>query len=247
MPSPPPYAEFDFDVARAVIEQLIEAFDELSIGALADPVLARVQPKPGVYQLYMSKRLVYVGKADKDLKGRLGRHRRALSGRRNIRIDQVGFKCLYIHRNWSTWTSEEKLLEHYGADCAWNNSGFGSNDPGRKRDHTAEPPTTFNSRYPIDLDCVCEWLRPGSMTAYELLNEAKENLPYLLRFETTQQAESEMRRANVPIPQRGLTTRQLIKEIVRQLPPIWQATALPGRLILYRERASYEHGEIIRP
>ena len=48
------------------------------------------------------------------------------------------------------------MIEHFGVNgrIPWNSSGYGSNDPGRKRDHTAEN-GTFNDLYPINIDKPC--------------------------------------------------------------------------------------------
>jgi len=45
--------------------------------------------------------LIYVGKAD-SLKRRLGEHRRKISGRQNIDVAEMGYKCLFVHPNWTS-------------------------------------------------------------------------------------------------------------------------------------------------
>jgi hypothetical protein len=92
---------FEIDVISALSEQLIRTFDTLSIGMLDTESLTLIKPEQGVYQLYHLKKLVYVGKAD-SLPRRLSEHRKKISGRQNIDLEDMGFKCLYVHKNWTS-------------------------------------------------------------------------------------------------------------------------------------------------
>ncbi len=164
-----------------VLEQLVEAFTALPIGHLEPSVCAEMGSGQGVYQLFLDGNLQYIGKADKNLRGRLERHYRMLSARQNIDISKLGFKAIFIHRNWTTWTTEAALIRFFGQESPWNASGMGSNDPGHNREDTAEE-DTFNSMYPINPDYACDWIEPGDFRAWELLDALKKGLPYLLRF-----------------------------------------------------------------
>lgn len=241
-----PYEDFDFDLARAVLDQLVEAFDGLAIGRLDAETLLGVEARQGVYQLFLGGELVYIGKAD-SLQNRLLRHFRALQGRRNVDVGALGFKCLYIHKNWTTWTTEDALIKRFTGLCSWNLSGFGSNDPGRNRDHTAEKPTSFNSLYPIDPGFICEWVPPGTRSAAALLSEIKSKLPYLLRYQDDEHARETLQSVSVTIPRSDMTAGELLVAVARQLPDGWQATILPGRMLLYREHAPYAHGDVVWP
>ena len=251
----PPYADFDFDLARAVLEQLVAAFRELPIGALNPSVIDNMKSGQGVYQLFLDGGLVYIGKADKGLRSRIKRHFRILAARQNIDISALGFKAMYIHRNWTTWTTEAALIRFSGEQSPWNTSGWGSNDPGHNREDTAEE-DTFNSQYPIDPGYKCDWIDPGEYLAWHILNALKKGLPYLLRFHRVTRkfrepedhfAERELKETRVVVGRAAMSARELLRDIARQLPVGWQATQFPGRLILYRERTEYRHGHRIWP
>jgi hypothetical protein len=249
-----PFAEFDFDLARAVLEQLVEAFDSLPVGLLSPTVIQHMGRGQGVYQLYIADQLRYVGKAS-NLPARLSRHYRELSARQNLDITALGFKALYIHRNWTTWTTEEAMIRHFGVENLWNTSGFGSNDPGHNREDTAED-DTFNNQYPINPDIPCTWIGPQTNTAWEILTALKDadKLPYLLRFHRVtrkfqraidREAQEQLQQTQITIPRANMTVREVLIEIAKQLGAGWQATQFKGRLILYKERVDYNHGVVL--
>ena len=252
---PKSFGAFDFDLARSVLTQLVEAFDALTVGPLSpialQHMIARTQ---GVYQLYLGNELRYVGKAN-NLPKRLTRHFRELSARQNLDVTALGFKALYIHRNWTTWTTEEAMIRYFGDVCQWNASGFGSNDPGHNREDTAED-DTFNNQYPINSDVPCTWIGPGMLTAFDVLTALKDGnkLPYLFRFHRVNprrqrtvdvEAQNYLKDTNVVIPRANMSVRDLLIEVTKQLGPGWQATQFKGRLILYREHVDYRHGTIL--
>jgi hypothetical protein len=248
-----PFADFDFDLARAVLEQLVEAFRKLAIGQLNPEKVRLMKAGQGVYQLFNNEALVYTGKTDSDLPSRLLRHYTMLAARKNIDIEKIGFKALYIHRNWTTWTTETALIRFFGEESPWNLSGMGSNDPGHNREDTAEE-DTFNRRYPIDPNISCDWVQAGEYVAWDLLSMIKRDLPYLLRFHKVtrkfnrtidREAEAELKSTIVIVPKSGMPAGSLLVEIAKQLSNGWQATAFPGRLILYKESVNYQHGDVI--
>lgn len=248
------FGQFDFDLARAVLEQLVDAFHSLTISQLNPAVCANTSPGQGVYLLFLDDQLVYIGKAD-NLPTRLERHFRMLSARQNIDIEKLGFKALYIHRNWTTWTTEAALIRFFSEESPWNASGMGSNDPGHNREDTAEE-DTFNSMYPIDSGYVCSWIEPRDYVAWDLLEAIKRGLPYLLRFHRVtrkfrsaidERAEHELKQTTIAVPRPNMTANDLLIEVARQLPAGWQATQFPGRLILYKEQTDYRHGQRIWP
>lgn len=244
---PPKYAiPFDFDLARAVVDQLVETLDALPIGALTTINLEAVAAVQGVYQLFHQDAAVYVGKTDEGLNRRLRRHQRTLAARQNIDVEHLGFKGLYIHKNWTTWTSEDVLLRHYST-CAWNNSGYGSNDPGRKREDTEVGTQGFDQQYPIRSDWVVSEVQAGQYEANALLRQLKKTLPYIFRYETDhpKQWKSGSVKYNgrtLIVDKTDKTAEQLIASIAKQLGPSWQATRFPGRYILYEESRDYVHG-----
>jgi hypothetical protein len=254
MAEPRSFTEFDFDLARAVLDQLVEAFAALPVGTLNPTTLRHMHKGQGVYQLYIADELRYIGKAN-HLAKRLERHHRELSARQNIDVTKLGFKALYIHRNWTTWTTEEAMIRHFSGTPLWNTSGFGSNDPGHNREDTAEE-DTFNNQYPINPNIICDWIGPQTSSAWDVLSELKNSrkLPYLFRFhrvtrrfhrDIDREAERQLKETRITIPLAGMMVRELLIEIAKQLGAGWQATQFKGRLILYKEHVDYNHGTVL--
>ncbi|WP_158704464.1 hypothetical protein [Rhizobium sp. NXC24] len=48
-----------------------------------------------------------------------------------------------------------------------------------------------------------------------------------------------------PFAIKPATTREVISAVLSVLPAGWQATALPGRIIMYREHRDYSAGVVI--
>jgi hypothetical protein len=196
---------------------------------------------------------VYVGKAGQ-LRKRLSEHRIKISGRRNIEASEMGFKCLFIHHNWTALAPEDSLIRHYRkageGECAWNGNGFGPHDPGRNREATNKHPKGFDSQYPIRKDWVCDSIAAGEHDAFTLLKLIKSDLPYLLRFETAKKKQNEphpdYQDTTIVVPHDHMTAEQLLQTIAKLLPG-WQATAFPSHLILYKENREYTYGEAIWP
>ncbi len=240
--------EFDFQLARAILEQLVESFESLDVGQLSVENLRAVAHRQGIYQLFLNGVLVYIGKADMDLSDRLTRHMYTLSGRCGIDIGDCGFKGLYVHHNWAAAAHEDALIKFFQDQCEWNNSGFGSNDPGRERESTKYKPTHFDSRFPINLD----WATPlpgGEYQIDDLLQKLKEASPYTFRFELDGRKRGvphpELAGAAVVLPAAQLSVRAVLDIVRAALPAGWQATQLPGRVILYKEAREYTHGNLL--
>jgi hypothetical protein len=228
---------FDLDIPRAITEQLVEAFEQLEPGSLTEENLFKVPANRGVYQLYRNKELVYVGKAEA-LQKRLGQHRFKILGRRNIPIDEIGFRCLSIGRNWAASSPEETLISHYQqhGQAPWNGLGFGNHDPGRNRDKTTHPVEGWDYQFPIRDDWDCIWIAAGEHNANILLQTLKAGLPYLLRYQKTAAGEPHPDYANVTIsvPDTSRTAEALVRLIAQHLAG-WQATRFPSKIILYKE------------
>ena len=117
----------------------------------------------------------------------------------------------------------------------WNGSGFGNNDPGRRRDTTALKQDGFDALYPIniDLSLILNW--DSAWTAVRVLASLGQAVPYTIRHEKTDEALVELGAA-YPQPHSGETTaRDVISRVCTVLRPGWQATRLSGRVIIYRE------------
>jgi len=183
---PKPYGRFDFDLAAAVTDQLIAAFDVLAVGPLIGSIINQIDPEQGVYQLFLGTRLMYAGKAEVPLPKRLEEHRWNLSGRNNVNMGELGFKALVIHRNWAPSVHEDILIRHFRSQgaCEWNLTGIGNHDPGRNREDTVTPEEHFDVMYPIKEDFVPEGIPArDDWKALELLIQMKESLPFIFRYE----------------------------------------------------------------
>jgi hypothetical protein len=248
---------FEIDIVTALSDQISAAFDSLTHEPLTEAAIATLERDQGVDQLFHQDVLVYVGKAD-TLPRRLAEHKRKISGRRSISVQDMGFKCLYVHKNWTTLAPEKSLIERYAdratGRCAWNGNGFGPHDPGRQRETSNKAPDGFDANYPIKEDWACEWVDARNWNCLELLISLKGELPYLLRYETAAREERsdhysrghpDFNDVTLAIPSSGMPAANLLGLIARTLPG-WQATAFPSHLILYKEDRTYRHGTVLR-
>ncbi|MFM1990204.1 MAG: hypothetical protein RJA99_3161 [Pseudomonadota bacterium] len=249
---PTGYREFELDLNRVITERLPLEFDKVS-RALLHP--QRVQSLPedvqGVYTLFHKGKAVYVGKTDADagFRNRLGRHFNNISHRVGLRPRDVSFKAVRV-MVFTVVNVESALLRHYagvhgaGSSLAWQNLGFGSNDPGQNREGQA--PAAFDVQYPVDIDVPLPWVVPLAFTnLLELLLFVKSKLPYDFRFGTDllpngkfahyRTGHIDQRQGPVSIPAPNLTMRQLIDQVMLPaLPPrAWRVTLFHGRVILY--------------
>lgn len=248
----PGTGDFEFDIATPLFEQIQTAFDAIDAVDLSEQNLGSVEARAGVYGLLHNGRLVYVGKADANVAGRVSKHRRQISGRLGINIDDVSFKCLYLALTWDPFKPEEYLIQHYdtGELPGWNGKGFGTNDPGRNRDHTDLGDDHWHVRFPLDPDYPCSSVGAGEWPALQLLREIASEAPYWVRFqgnrpgrtgETRRQYEDAQRdyeATRVAVPQPAMSVKNLLLKVVRSLPDPneWQLTQMPGHLLLYKER-----------
>jgi hypothetical protein len=143
----------------------------------------------------------------------------------------------------------------------WNGSGFGANDPGRRRDTTEYKSNHFDVLFPIDLERPLDLELPASATAANILLDLelpasamaanilsvlKTILPYTFRYEKPRNPHPDLKRSIVSMPSlSSVTAKAVIEAVVAQLPTGWQATLLPGYIILYKEARAYLYGEII--
>jgi len=249
------HAAFDLDLALALKDQLVAAFSDLEIGPLDGPSVASIKKDQGVYKLFYKELLVYVGKTD-SLQKRLGEHLTKIQGRNNISADDMGFKCLYVHKNWTPLAPEESLIKFFKSrgegQCEWNGNGFGPHDPGRERETTNKHPDGFDAKYPIQYEWPCTWIRPKNWNILELLLSLKANLPFLLRYETAgkkghyTKGHADQRTAMVNIPKAGMRIDEILGRIANAMPG-WQATRFPSHMILYKEDREYKYGEKLTP
>jgi len=246
------FRDFEFPLADALLRELVAALDSMESAPLLAQVLSDIPETQGVYQLFKNGSLVYVGKTDSDagLKNRLERHAWTIQHRKNLDIADVSFKAVRV-RVFTAMDLETLLIRHYtvGAPIAWNKSGFGSNDPGRNRDRTVVKPEGFDASYPIDIDREVTLELSGDVEVARLFSTLKATLPYTFRFETasgsSRKPHPDLSNSSLSLPAHALTSRGYIAKAIASLPPGWQATAFPGRLIIYKEAFDYDHGTVI--
>jgi hypothetical protein len=250
------YGALEFDLPGALLTALLSKFDDIEAADLTEPcVRDEVQDEQGVYALYLKDplRLVYIGKTDSDagLRHRLIRHSKKLIGRTNIQPGAVAFKAIRVFV-FTAMDLESALIQHHGgvAQVAWNNSGFGSNDPGKERDTTNYKADHWDTQYPIDIDDCFVDIDPGQYTVAEVLGRLKDDLPYLLRYERPKRSRTSFHpdheQTLVQITRSDMTTRRVLEACVAVLPAGWHATALPSHIISYKnDRRRFPSGEEI--
>ncbi|MFF0118221.1 GIY-YIG nuclease family protein [Micromonospora arida] len=234
-------AEFRLSITQALADQLETTLQPLKPAPLTADHLSAVLGRPGVYTLFFRDQRVYVGKAAKSLQDRLTQHLRKLSGRVGLSSNTVRFVCVYVDEDLDAAAPEKLLIKKYRKhdSIPWNTNGFGNKDPGRNRDTSIVKAMHFDATYPIDLNYECR-LQSGNKPLAAVLEAAKGQLPYLLRFDNSGAAKTIYRDASLTIPGRSIAARDLAHQIVAALPLGWQLTALPGYLILYQEGRRYE-------
>ncbi len=246
----PGYQEFEFDLPDALLASLIRAFDGMDGAPLTRENLAGIPDAQGVYQLILGDLVVYVGKTDAQagLSYRLNRHAWTIQHRLRLEAKDVRFKALRVFV-FTAMDLETELIKHYkkAGHVTWNNSGFGSNDPGRNRDHTILKPGSFDALFPIDLDRKITLTLDGKRSVSEILTALRGEVPYTLRFEAGkgEKFHQDLISTFVKIKPGPTTARKVFKQLVGSLPAGWQATQLAGRIILYKESKDDYHGEVI--
>jgi hypothetical protein len=246
------YVEFEFDLPEALLTKLIEIFAALPSAQLTGENIEPIPEAQGVYQLFLNGKLVYVGKTDAEagLRKRLFRHYGKIQHRRNLDPGSVSFKAVRVYV-FTAVDLEAQLIKHYNATAPveWNLSGFGSNDPGRRRDMTRYKDGHFDLSYPIDIDLPMDFVIGDNQKAADILFDLKQRLPYTFRFESApdsaRKPHPDLKEAITIEPLAPMTVRSVITAVLRQLPPGWQATKLPSTLILYKEQQNYPQGEVI--
>ncbi|MEO5338168.1 MAG: Eco29kI family restriction endonuclease [Magnetospirillum sp. WYHS-4] len=247
------------DVVRVLKEQLPMFFDGVESAPLTrEHVMAIPERAKGAYLLLHQGHPVYAGKTDArhGFRDRLERHSDTIQHRIGLEPDDMTFKAVRV-MVFSTFDVEAILIDEMRArgerQLTWNDSGFGSNDPGHNRER--QEPADFDRMHPVDVDRELDVVPPGDYSAHQVLLLLKEKLPYLIRFETdlvpgqngrmrpaaANVGHFEQRESRLTIPTGPITTRQAMSAIVAALPADqWQATIFPDRVILYRERVDYD-------
>lgn len=243
------FRQFEFALTDALIAQLITCLDGMDTAELSPDVTADIPNGQGVYQLFLDGKLVYIGKTDNEagLQYRLQRHANLVLSRDKLTGGRVTFKAVQV-LVFSAMELENMLIKHYSIDGKvppWNNSGFGSNDPGRERDTTKYKPNHFSVLYPISLTRPVVTTLSAGLSVRDALKLLKSELPFLLRFQGLRVKKSDLTDTVLKHDIIGLSVDDTLKALVALLPAGWQATHLPGYIILYKENRKYAHGAII--
>lgn len=232
------YGEFELDVEQVLREKLPVFFDALAPTPLT---LAAIESLPqrskGAYLLFRGDdpRPVYAGKTDTThgFRDRLARHAWTVQGRQHLDPSEMRFKAVRI-MVFAALDAEAILIREMRAlmpgALAWNNSGFGSNDPGRNRD--GQRPAMFDQQFPVDINFpIFDF--PIGLPVPQALDVLKQRIPYLLRHDGLPKD------VKMPVPGGPLTVRTLLHAAMFGLPRGFQATVLHGRIVIYEERRDY--------
>lgn len=237
------FKEFEFDLPAALLGSLVNVFKKMDRAPLVEAAVRAIPNEQGVYLLHHKGVVAYVGKTDGEagLQSRLLRHCESVQHRQGLDPVEVEFQAIRIYVFTVVDLETQLIKEFKGA--AWNKSGFGSNDPGRERDTTRLKEDGFDAQFPINIDCELDLELPaGDLSASQVLEALRLHLPYTFRFE---RAAPELKALPVVIPSSAKTARSIISQVFTVLPAGWQAWALPGRIIMYREARDYLSGALI--
>ena len=253
------YDEFEVDIEKVMRAELRPHFESLSAAPLTrESILLIPERAKGAYILHLDGLPVYAGKTDTrhGFRDRLLRHHFTLQHRQNIDIDSITFKAVRV-MVFSNFDVEAILIGEMRRfdrkSLPWNDTGFGSNDPGHNRER--EEPGEFDRANPINIDTplVGVPLEPGETPLFDAFLKVKDWLPYIFRWETDLKPDRKpahwkrghidyrQTAARITVPSGPITARQFLKEALRVLPDGWRVTVFPGRVILYKEHVSYPY------
>ncbi|MFD1610413.1 hypothetical protein ACFSCW_01205 [Sphingomonas tabacisoli] len=255
-PAPAGYVEYEIDIEKVLRTELPSVVASIELAPLTAAYVNNIpEGSKGAYVLFLNGFPVYAGKTDTrhGFRDRLNRHAFTIQNRRNLDPGQIGFKAIRI-LVFSNFDVEAILIDAMrradASALAWNDSGFGSNDPGHNRE--GQRPANFDVDYPINIDRPLHLMPSGSYDVLMLLISLKQHLPYDFRYETDLRAGSDKpshyrvghadhRVAAMVQVEDDDTTRSLLCKIMTALPVGWRTTVFPGRLILYKENTTYRY------
>ncbi|MGK6320154.1 hypothetical protein [Sphingomonas sp. DT-204] len=256
--APRGYVEYEIDIERVLRTDLPGVLDQMAIAPLTEEAVMAIPPgAKGAYVLFENGHPVYAGKTDTrhGFRDRLTRHAGTIQHRHNLDPATIGFKAIRI-LVFSNFDVEAILIGALRkADATalrWNDTGFGSNDPGHRRE--TQEPADFDKQRPVDIDRPLG-VTPGNYAPLELLIALKDGLPYTFRYQTDAVApapgkkrtsahyrtgHADQRDAAPVTVNEGDSLRAILKKILAVLPAGWRVTVFPDRVILYAEPTEYE-------
>ena len=254
---PSGYVEYEINVEMVLRAELPGVLADIDVAPLTVKAIAAIPPKAkGAYVLYEDGFPVYAGKTDTrhGFRDRLSRHFETIQHRHGFDDSRIGFKVVRI-MVFSNFDVEailiDELQEQDANALAWNNSGFGSNDPGHRRE--GQEPAAFDIARPLNIDRPLPFVNPGPTTVLDLLLNLKNNLPYYFRFQTDvegtksanyRKGHVDFRNApQIAVPAGKHSFRELLLLVLKALPKGWRATVFDGRVILYKERNKYTYAK----
>jgi hypothetical protein len=256
-PTPAGYVEYEIDIEKVLRNELPGVVAGIELAPLTSEFVNKIPGgSKGAYVLFLNGFPVYAGKTDTrhGFRDRLNRHAFTIQNRQNLDPGQIGFKAIRI-LVFSNFDVEAILIDAMRkADetaLAWNDSGFGSNDPGHNRE--GQRPADFDTSYPINIDRPLHLVPPGTHRLLPLLIALKQHLPYDLRYETDlkpgtddkyidyRKGHADQRAARPIEVNSDDTTRSLLCKVMAVLPSGWRTTVFPGRVILYKEDRVYRY------
>ncbi len=237
------YDEFEIDIEAVLRQELPKFFDSIEATPLTpEHVQALPDKTKGAYMLFYGDDLipVYAGKTDSDhgFRDRLKRHAWTVQGRKNLDPADMRFKAVRI-MVFAVLDVEAILIKYMKKEVpnalSWNNSGFGSNDPGKERD--TQKPAKFDRAFPIDFDFQVQDLPTGTMALATYLNAVSKGTPFLIRSEDVPE--------DITITAHNSIDRlsNVMADVMSVLPKTWQCTVLFGRVILYPRHQEYKFNQ----
>ena len=227
----PGYSEFEIDIEEVLRQTLPNAFSVVEAARLNQAAVDNLPAgSKGAYLLFLNGKMVYADKTDTrhGFRQRLGRHSESVQHRIGLDPTAVSFKALRI-MVFSAFDVEAILINEmrrlYPGALTWNDSGFGSNGPGRKRDDGQ--PADYDVEFPVDVDRDLAGLPEEDLTVSRLLRAAKAASPYLPRYGLHEHGDMP-----VTAPQQTWTMRRVLKAAATVLPSDFQVTVFHGRVIL---------------
>lgn len=238
----PGYSEFEIDIISVLQEELPRFFEDIPEAPLTLASVATIPARAkGAYLLLRNGVPVYAGKTDArhGFRDRLKRHTESIRDRTGLEPSQMSYKAARV-MVFSALDVEAVLIKELRIKnstwLSWNNSGFGSNDPGRERD--TQKPAKFDQEFPIDIHREFEFEGVGPIPFNEALEIVQSKVEYLIRVEEDKISDDWL--VTIPASTKA-TAWSMLRDLMNALHSGWQLTILHGRVILYEETKTYKH------